>query len=369
MSAIFLDLRKAFDCVDFGILLFKLNLLGLPDHMLKLFREYLINRTQYVQMDDFSSSSEVVVKGVPQGSILGPLFFIYYINDIFNLKLKGQLQLYADDACLLYKSAEISDLQASMISDVKIVSDWLKLNLLSINAEKSNYIIFEKRSIVDVDDDFQLTIDNQNICRTYVVKYLGLVIDSKLTWENHIQKVRAKLSSASFLIRRIKSFIKINVLWKIYYAYFHSQLMYLSAIWSSASQQRLQCIKVLQNRTLKNIKSLHYLTPTRSLYSDGVLPFQSISDLNIILFIFKIKHNLIRNNFCLSSNSDFHSYSTRNQNDYYISKVNSTKAKSDIIYRGIVLYNNLTENMKNESNLIKFTKLCKDYLRDIYLAS
>lgn len=205
VCTIFLDVAKAFDCVDRKILLCKLEQLGVRGEVLKLFDSYINNREQVVQINSTLSDLNKTEFGVAQGSKLGPLLFLIYINDLFDVKLNGNLQLYADDSSITYISDNLVSLHKMITEDMYTISDWFKRNLLVLHAGKTKMLIFNENR-----KEFQkfppVYLNNSEISIVNEIKYLGLYIDSKLNWNSRIDFLIKKFSSYVGVFRRI-SFI------------------------------------------------------------------------------------------------------------------------------------------------------------------
>ena len=179
--AIFLDLSKAFDTLDHLILLKKLSFLGIKNKTLDLFKNYLNGRKQYVNVYNIHSHLQTIKTGVPQGSILGPLLFLIYINDISNASNFSDMIKYSDDATI-YKSIEKSNLDTSLANintELDKIADWLQLNKLSLNVKKSKHIVFHNRW--KRVPDLNLEIDGNTIDKTSEFIFLGLTINENLT--------------------------------------------------------------------------------------------------------------------------------------------------------------------------------------------
>ena len=187
--AIFLDLSKAFDTIDHSIHIHKLSFYGVKYKALDLFKSYLQNRKQYVEVDGTASDCQIIKTGVPQGSILGPLLFLIYINDISNASKQFDMISYADDSTI-YKSFKMSNISRSITKfndELNNITEWLKLNKLSLNIKKSKYILFhdKRRNIPDIN----IIIDGVNLCQTDEFCFLGLNINQNLKWNTHVNKI------------------------------------------------------------------------------------------------------------------------------------------------------------------------------------
>ena len=246
--AIFLDLAKAFDTVDHGILINKLRACGVRGLPLKLLQNYLNNRTQQTLINNTKSNTQTINCGIPQGSILGPLFFNTYINDIVNVS-NFKIKLFADDACLLLSSKDAKDLEKKVNTELIKINQWRKLNKLSINFSKSYYMIFSNKK---KNPKFNITMDGNKLTRTDDFKYLGIIIDHKLKWNKHIKYILNKILKVSYMLTKIRHYIDLNSLKLLYYSLVHSHLIYCLTTWGGAPNTTLQPLINIQKKNYKN---------------------------------------------------------------------------------------------------------------------
>lgn len=256
--AIFIDLKKAFDTVDHCILLKKLSCYGIRGLVNNWFKSYLSDRTQTTEIETHISTKERSPCGVPQGSVLGPLLFLLYINDIIKVSDKLKFFLFADDTNLLYANKDLKLLELTVNNELIKLCDWLTANKLTLNIKKSNFVIFkpyQKKTTLEVnikmyDNSLQKYVDLE--CKEHV-KYLGLLIDSKLSWKCHIDYISTKISKTIGLFSKLRHFVPQDTLITLYWSLIQPYLNYGICAWGQASKSNLNKLLILQKRALRII--------------------------------------------------------------------------------------------------------------------
>ena len=193
---VFIDLSKAFDTVDHHILISKLENYGVNGNNLRWFQSYLKNRKQYLNFNNKITTLSQITCGVPQGSILGHLLFLIYVNDLNNASSVLDPIMFADDTNLFYSHKNIHQLFAKVNEELEKIEDWFKANKLSLNNKKTKYTLFHKNSIKD---DLplklpDLKIANNEIERKKAIKFLGVMLDENVNWQEHIRTVENKIA-------------------------------------------------------------------------------------------------------------------------------------------------------------------------------
>ena len=273
---IFLDLSKAFDTLNYDVLLWKLSFYGVRGSALQLIKDYLTNRKQFVSFNGSESDLLPLNIGVPQGSILGPLLFIIYTNDIHTSSSLFDFILYADDTSLVSTKELLvkSKLDPTAISSEFLkVTTWLIENRLSLNGSKTMAMLFHHQNKKNVMIP-EIQYGDTPVKFTKEFKFLGLVLDSSLSWKPHITYLSKKLMSAIGALNRVKHFLNSDIKLKIYSALFHSFLNYGTILWGDSNS----FLKKLQNRALRLVLNRPYNSAhTESMYKiTGVLKLEDI---------------------------------------------------------------------------------------------
>ena len=246
---VFMDLSKAFDCVRHDLLLEKLEALGIRGVVLKWFRSYLEGRQQFVEVHGSKSSMLNVKFGVPQGSVLGPLLFLIYINDLEAHVKLGKLVLFADDSNLITTAACSEDLETATFIELANIQQWFQENGLVLNADKSTYILFRHRNKPDIDPT--VMIGGEVLERADSGMFLGIGVDEHLNWSCHIDKLCKKLSSTIYLLRNMRPYCDDAMLTSLYHSLFVSVARYGIANWGGGSASNMYRVLILQKRALR----------------------------------------------------------------------------------------------------------------------
>ena len=220
---IFIDLRKAFDTVNHDILLLKMEHYGVRGSTLQWFKFYLYERKQYVYINGECSELKQISCGVPQGSVLGPLLFLIYINDLPTISNKLDLYLFADD--IYYEVESPGNLEKKVNKELKNLHLWLSVNRLALNIEKTNFVIFHPFN-KPLKYNVTIKIHKKAITEKQSIKYLGILIDSTLSWKDHITNLSKKLSRSIGILYKLRPFVNLKIMKNVYHALFYSHLVY-----------------------------------------------------------------------------------------------------------------------------------------------
>ena len=368
---IFLDFSRAFDTVNHTVLLKKLYYYGIRGNALEWFESYLSGRQQYVTYNGYTSSTKYITCGVPQGSILGPLLFLIYINDLQKVCNLSTPILFADDKNLYYKSHDQSILEKQINDELRQVSLWLKVNKLSLNVSKTPYIIFTRKSntVTSVD----IRIEKQAINEVNKTKFLGVIIDKKLTWKEHISYLSSKISSGIGMIIKAKKRLNKDALVTLYYSFIYPYMTYCNHVWGTACITYLNKIIILQKKAIRIVCNVNRRTPTDPLFRElKIIPFLDVNIYSIAIFMFRYVNGSLPKPFVgyFTTNANINSYNTRQTLHFHLPNVRSDLGKQNIKYRGATIWNRLLDlGINLETSEFVFTKCLKYYIKSDVLIS
>ena len=284
---IHLDLSKAFDCLSHSILLDKLRFYGINEMAYNLMKNYLENRKQFVQFDSCSSKMKSIDKGVPQGSILGPLLFLIYINDIPNSSNILNFLMYADDTTLHCCLEDIEDdnKEFRINQELQHVQDWLKVNRLALNVKKTKYMMFHKHN--KIVEHLDLHVNNNAIEKVDNFNFLGLHLNTRLTWHTHVSEISKKISRAVGIIKKMQWIFPTEILLAIYNALVLPHINYCILSWGADSNT----IFILQKKAVRAIVSAGYNAHTEPFFKlYNLLKIEDIYKFRLLVLYHNISH-------------------------------------------------------------------------------
>jgi len=354
--AVYCDLSKAFDTLDHSILLDKLSRYGIRGTALNLFKTYLEDRSLYVNHNNISSDMQLMPNfGVPQGSVLGPLLFIIYINDLRNsLKYSSHI-LYADDTTLYLIGNNLKELFSKMNEELHLLSTWFKVNKLSLNLEKTNYVVFSSKYI-DI-SKHKLVIDDVVLRETKLVKFLGIYMDNHLIWEHHIKYIENKVSVGLYNLNILKHILPSYNLKMIYLSFVHSHINYGCLLWGNTYKKHLKKLKICQKKAIRIASHKKYDSPSSPLFKAmNVLNIEDTFKYQIGQFMYKCSYFLVPAslNSNYMKNNEVHQYHTRHSKDYVIPHYKNSIVLNSFLTQGPKLWFDLPYDMKQKS----YTEYC-----------
>ena len=359
---IFLDFRKAFDTVDHSILLEKLDIYGIRGIAHSWFKSYLTNRQQYVHFSGASSDYKTIKCGIPQGSILGPLLFLLYINDLSHVSKILSSFLFADDTNLFLTGVDINTMVDIINTELHSISQWLKANKLSLNIDKTNFMLFKPKG--KRTPAINIYIEGHQVHQVSEAKFLGVILDDNLNWSNHIAYIKRKVAkSVGIIIKARKVFNKETML-SLYNSLVYPYLSYCIHVWGSAYEVHLSDLVVLQKRIIRIISGVPPRAHTAPLFSDmKLLNIDGIYKYTVGLFMYKFMGNMLPPLFDMFElNMNVYSYNTRNRAMFHIPLCRTNRSQRTIKYMGSKFWNILASNININCKIGTFKKYLKKYI-------
>ena len=258
--ATYIDLSKAFDCLQYDKLFTKMEYIGFQEGTLNWFKDYLSERQQCVDLDGEVSDWVDVKLGVPQGSILGPILFLIYVNDINNCNEHADYAKFADDTTILTSGSTLEGATARMNKSLERVDLWFKRNKLNLNPSKTRYMIFNSKSeetqLVKIGDEYINRVWSKGKEQSF--KLVGIQVDEKLKWDKHINYIARKMDWALYGLSKVNKQLSVSNKKLIYSGLIHSHLVYGLPIWGFSTQGRLGALITKQKKAIRKIFNLRY---------------------------------------------------------------------------------------------------------------
>ena len=365
---IFIDLQKAFDTVNHGILVDKLAYYGIRGVANNWFKSYLTNRKQYVSINGYKSDTMVIKHGVPQGSVLGPLLFLVYINDLHKAIHYSKTYHFADDTHLLNINMSAKRIQKQMNIDLKCLFQWLLANKISLNCSKTELIFFHPKRR-EQSYQLKIKINGHRLIPTNNIKYLGVYLDDDLSGKQHCKILAGKLNRANGMLSKVRHYVSGKELKSIFHAIFSSHLTYGCEIWAQAENSFAQRIGKIQNKALRILNFKEFNSPSLPLYIENkVFKLDDIVRLRNCLFIYDFINGSLPNcfqDYFLSLSDVYSTYETRSSKlgALFVPAVNTTTyGINSIIYKSIQCWNYITNTYK-----IDLTKLTRVKVKKVLL--
>ena len=312
------------------------------------------------------SSRHEIKYGVPQGSVLGPLLFLIYINDIQNANNTALLNLFADDTSLFVFDKDVNNLFITCNNVLESINKWFTANKLNLSLDKCVYTYFHRKN-KNLTISQKLYINGMEIQRVETSKYLGIFIDENLTWHEHIQYIISKLLKFCSIFYKLRSIIPHQILKTLYFSLVHPHLTYCVEIYANTYTKYLDPLIKLNNKILRILQNqkLHY--PVKKLYTSyNCIPVPQLHEYSILLLMHKFNYNkeklpLIFQVY-FTENFQVHKHNTRQVNLLHLNRTNTTQGQRSIRFKGCKLWNHIPEVIRSNRGIHTFKKQLKFYL-------
>ena len=334
---VFLDFSKAFDTVDHKILLAKLCHYGIRGSALDWFSSYLTNRKQFVTYNNERSELMNINYGVPQGSILGPLLFLIYINDLAYICKFTMPIFFANDSNLFQDGESLNEIESILNEELNEIVTWLKVNKLTLNVDKTQCMLFTRKKC---NTKLSIKIENSFITQVTKTKFLGIIIDEKLNWKDHILYISNKISKATGVIIKARMLGK-RALLSLYYSLVYPYLTYCCQVWGATYPYNIEILNKLQKKAIRIICSQSKYAHTEPLYKElKILDVKDIYNYLVGQFMLRNQNNLlpdVYDSYFIRKNTT-HKYEIRHRYLFRIPDYKTNLGKRSIRYTGVKLW-------------------------------
>ena len=362
VGAVFMDLSKAFDIMNHDLLEVKLEHYGFRGTFLKFLMSFIRNRKYFVNVNGMNSDTKTLNIGVGQGSTLGPMFFLLFVNDMKECSLLIEFIQFADDTTILFSCKDFLELQSILESEIINVTQWLVANKLLLNVSKTQLMMF---SFKKNNPKLSIRVNNSVIEEIPETNFLGVQLDNKLAWKTHIAYICNKVSKSLAILRLVKSIFPKKILKMIYMSLFYTYLSYCNLIWGSAAQTVIEPLFLLQKKAVRVITHSKYLEHTGPLFDKlKLLTVYQVYEYNCLLFVYKcIKCNYFSEfKQRILINFDVHNHNTRKKTLRVSTIARLDICKRSFLYFGINAWNHLDSELKFINSIGYFKKKVKYHI-------
>lgn len=350
---VFFDLSRAFDTINPDFLSTKLSAVGIRGPINDWLKSYMTDRALVVRVGEVDSQLFNTNLGTPQGSILGPLLFLLFINDLPDYILQpGGLFMYADDTTMVISDVNFLNAVNKVNNILEVFKVWCDRNKLIINLNKTECIKFSygNRAVPDIN----FSLDNTQIKITNKTKFLGVQVDENLKFSDQVSQVCSKLNKSLFALSSLKNDLNEDSLLSLYYAQVYSAMCYNITVWGQSTEATR--VFIIQKRILRLMFSLDYRESCREIFKcKCILTFISIYILKLLCFVYLNQRKF-------KKNVDIHDYPTRNKEKLCLGKCTHQKYKKSPVYAGCSLFNILPDDIKSAHTLAEFKNRLKSLL-------
>ena len=364
-----MDLSKAYDTINHEILYRNLECYGIINRTLSWFKSYFSGRKQYVVVDEFKSSTLSVNTGLAQGSVISPMIFLLFINDLPRVSELLKFVMFADDCNLFLSADSVHELQSNMNRELVCVENWLGTNKLILNIDKTVYMMFYRKHRVP-NKDIVIKINNCKIKRVESCKFLGVHVDAKLSWSHHVRDVTTRLSKYVYIFGRIRKSVPSSIFVNVYYSLVYSILSYCVTVWGTCPESILHKLIVTHKKIIRAMSGVGKYEHTGPLFQSlNVLKMIDIRKYCTAIFVFRSLRGLNGANGLFKFSEA--NYVTRLSHDHplKIPLMKTRNSQQSIEYQGVKIWNSLPHSVRSNESLNNFKRFLKVYLMNFIQSS
>ena len=316
-------------------------------------------------LTESNSNLQTITHGVPQGSVLGPLLFLLYVNDIENCVTDVSIKLFADDTNLFVQGQNYEKTVSKVNNSLKCLNDWFLANKLSLSVSKTFHSVFSKSSTDSNSPIVQ--IPGNVIQQVEYTKYLGMLVDDKLTWKKHIEYVYKKILKFVSIFNKLRYKLSLKILKMLYFSFVYPHLLYGVELYANTNKSALKNLIILNNKILRILQHSPHRTHSAVLYKKfNTLPIPDLHTFQLLLLAHKFVHHRQKLPAAFSQyfvhNYNIHNYNTRSQHDFHLQRLRTSKGQRIIKYKVSRLWNDLPDNLKEIKSLNLFKRDLKNIL-------
>ena len=359
---LFLDMTKAFDSIKHDTLLKKLENYGIRGLTLNWIKSYLTGREISVLFNNVYSKKFKINYGTPQGSVLGPLLYSIIANDLTKCLKFSNCIMFADDTTVYISGKNINFLFKKLNEDLKKLTQWFNYNSLSLNTEKTSYILFKPYNKKPTIDNV-LTINGKNILRVPSTKFLGVIIDEHLHWNKQTQNILLKLTSGIYSLNMNKNVLPISTKKQIYFTNIQSHISYALSVWGpmlSANDKRK--LQVQQNKAVRSIFNVNRRSSIKQYFKKcNLLPIDDMIELSLAKISYRYINEILPKRISNLFDAPGHNHNTRHRNALQVPHHTLAIYNKSFLGRSPNVWLNLQENIKNSEKMCTFNKRFSKY--------